>query len=210
LGEANGGLFDSLQKSTIKDSAMAIAFRYKPVKARQLAAGFLRPAPGFAMSYIKLIKLMYLADRKRLLACGSIISGDRFFSLPHGPVLSNVMDCIRGRVRDQDWMEHFKTQGYDIRMIADPGDDELCRFDEEIIQQLHSQFRDYDWQGMVGYCHANLPEWRDPGRSSSPIDYTDVLTLAGKSGAEIRAIEEQAAESLSIDYCLDLEDASLV
>lgn len=189
---------------------MAIAYRYKPVKARQLAAGFLRLAPGRVMNYTKLLKLMYLADRERLLANGSIITGDRFFSLPFGPVLSNVLDCMRCQVRDQDWLAHFKTQGYDIHMVADPGDDELCRLDGEIIERLYRQFQDYTWKEMVDYCHDNLPEWRDPGASNSPIDYREILEMSGKSPAEIRAIEELAAENLSIDYCLDVEDAACV
>jgi uncharacterized phage-associated protein len=189
---------------------MTIAFRYKPVKARQLAAAFLRFAPGHVMSYTKLLKLMYLADRERLLASGSLITGDRFFSLPFGPVLSNVLDCIRSRVRDQDWLEHFQTRGYDIRMVADPGDDELCRLDEEIVQRLHSQFQHCDWNDMIAYCHDHLPEWRDPGNSSAPIDYRDILRAAGKSEAEIQAVEELAAENLSIDYCLDAEEAACV
>lgn len=189
---------------------MAIAFRYKPIKARQLAAGFLRMTPAHVMNYTKLLKLMYLADRERLLANGSIITGDHFFSLPYGPVLSNVLDCIRCQVRDQDWLAHFKTQGYDIHMTSDPGNDELCRLDDEIIQRLYRKFENYDWRAMIHYCHDSLPEWQDPGKSSLPIEYREILELSGKSHDEITAIEELATENLSIDYCLEAEDAACV
>ncbi len=189
---------------------MTIAFRYKPVKARQLAAGFLRLTPNHSMNYTKLLRLMYMADRERLLETGSTITGDRFFSLPYGPVLANVLDCIRGQVRDQDWLEHFRKHENDIRMFIDPGDAELCRLDAEIIAALFHNFQNLDWQAMIEYCRKNLPEWRESASCNHPIEYRDILILAGKSGDEIRAIEELAAENLSIDYCLEAEEVACV
>jgi len=44
------------------------------------------------MSYMKLIKLMYLADREALLRWGRPISTDRYVSMDKGPVLSRVLD----------------------------------------------------------------------------------------------------------------------
>ena len=40
---------------------------------------------GAAMPYLKLIKLLYLADRQALLELGRPISCDLFVSMPHGP-----------------------------------------------------------------------------------------------------------------------------
>ena len=42
--------------------------------------------------YIKLIKLLYLADRAALIETGSPITGDRYVSMKFGPVLSNVFE----------------------------------------------------------------------------------------------------------------------
>ena len=39
------------------------------------------------MAYIKLIKLMYLADRRCLIETGFPITGDRMVSMPKGPEL---------------------------------------------------------------------------------------------------------------------------
>ena len=46
------------------------------------------------MNYTKFIKLLYLADRAALIRWGRPISTDRYVSMKHGPVLSNVFDLV--------------------------------------------------------------------------------------------------------------------
>jgi uncharacterized phage-associated protein len=51
------------------------------------------------MAYIKLIKLLYLADREALLRWGRPITTDRHVSMPKGPVVSQIYDLITRRAR---------------------------------------------------------------------------------------------------------------
>jgi uncharacterized phage-associated protein len=46
------------------------------------------------MSFLKLIKLMYLADRRALLEQGRSITFDRYVSMDHGAVLSQTYNLI--------------------------------------------------------------------------------------------------------------------
>jgi len=71
--------------------AVSTQLRFNERKATQVAAQFLRLRGG-RMSYMKLIKLMYLADREALLRWGRPISTDRYVSMDKGPVLSRVLD----------------------------------------------------------------------------------------------------------------------
>ena len=48
------------------------------------------------MSYLKLLKLLYLAEREALLKWGESMSGDKFVSMLHGPVMSSTFDLIQG------------------------------------------------------------------------------------------------------------------
>lgn len=64
---------------------------YKERTAAQVAAYFLWKAKE-PVKYIKLMKLMYLAEREFLLSHGSRLTGDELYSLPYGPVLSNTLD----------------------------------------------------------------------------------------------------------------------
>jgi uncharacterized phage-associated protein len=56
-------------------------------KVAQMAAFFLHEGRD-CMPLLKLIKLLYLADRESLRLHGMPISGDLVVAMPHGPVLS--------------------------------------------------------------------------------------------------------------------------
>ena len=44
------------------------------------------------MSYLKLLKLLYIVERTALLRWGRPVTFDRFVSMPHGPVMSRTYD----------------------------------------------------------------------------------------------------------------------
>src|SRR4051812_27718977 len=67
--------------------------RFREDKTTQAAALLLKWAGG-RMNYMKLIKLLYLADRTALLRWGRPITFARPISMRHGPVLSEVLDLI--------------------------------------------------------------------------------------------------------------------
>ena len=46
------------------------------------------------VSYTHLIKLLYLLDRRALSQWGRPVTGDDYFSMKYGPVLSEVLDLI--------------------------------------------------------------------------------------------------------------------
>ena len=71
--------------------AMRLPFNEK--KATQAAAYLLRLRGG-RMSYMKLIKLLYLADRISLNRRGRPITTDRYVSMDRGPVLSRTLNLI--------------------------------------------------------------------------------------------------------------------
>jgi hypothetical protein len=66
---------------------------YREPKAAQAAALLLQRAGG-TMNHMKLIKLLYLADRRALVQWGRPITFDYYVSMPHGPVLSFTLDRL--------------------------------------------------------------------------------------------------------------------
>ena len=66
---------------------------FNEFKAAQVAAWFLAQQGG-KMPHLKLMKLMYLAERASLKMHGRLITGDRFVSMPHGPVLTLTLNHI--------------------------------------------------------------------------------------------------------------------
>ena len=69
--------------------------QYDEIKATQVAAYFLSKFNN-RISKLKLMKLMYIADRESFRICGEPITYDAYCSMPHGPVLSKTYDIMKG------------------------------------------------------------------------------------------------------------------
>lgn len=146
------------------------------------------------MSYLKLIKLMYLADRAALARWGRPITTDRHVSMNHGPVLSRVLDLVNdgdapGEEVVWDAAVSAPLANHEVQLKGDPGDDEL----EAEIAVLEEVWRQYGRMGrweLVKLTHK-FPEWKDPQGSALPISYRDILAAQGIDDEEIEAIEEE-------------------
>jgi len=165
--------------------------RYREDKTAQVAARLLQHAGG-AMSYMKLIKLLYVMDRTALSRWGHPVTYDRYVSMPHGPVLSFTLD----RINEGDepnclgyWSKFISPpSAYEVSLIADPQDDDLSEAETALVDEIYSEYgRLNQWQ-LRDYCHEHFSEWKNPEGSSFAIDYRDILEAAGKTEAETKEI----------------------
>lgn len=155
-------------------------FTYNARKAAQ-AAGYLLQKRGGVMSYLKLLKLLYLADRQCLLERGNTITGDRFVSMPHGPVLSQTYDAIStgGNAEWEDIIEDRADR--EVALRNGPHNwDELSPYELRVLDAVYEKFGHLSRWAVRDYTHS-LPEWRDPQGSSLPIDPVEILRDEGKS-----------------------------
>src|SRR6266436_1981672 len=94
--------------------------RFNERKATQAAARLLK-LRGARMSYMKLIKLLYLADRTALLRWGRPITTDNFVSMDRGPVLSRMLDLATEEIlpgQTSVWAHHIsEPEHYSVRLI---------------------------------------------------------------------------------------------
>ena len=65
------------------------------------AAAYLLYKSGGSMKHLKLMKLLYLADRLSWQERDYAITGDEYYSLPYGPVLSKTLDLMHGETFNQ-------------------------------------------------------------------------------------------------------------
>src|ERR1051325_2348370 len=82
------------------------------------------------MGRMRLLKLLYLANRQSLKETGDPIVDDDNFAMKDGPVLSHTYDLIKDSERDAEaqaaWNDHFKVvDRILIQMLSDPGTDHL-------------------------------------------------------------------------------------
>lgn len=156
------------------------------------AAAYLLRLRGGRMPYMKLIKLLYLADRESLVETGYPITGDIQLSMNFGPVLSHVLDAIH--YGSPVWNEYVSVpDGYDVSLVSTAHDvalDELSPYDRAMLGRVNDTVGSLDQWALVRYTHQ-LPEWENPNGGAVPIDPRIVLQEAGRSDREI---QEVAAE----------------
>jgi uncharacterized phage-associated protein len=166
-------------------------------KAAQVAAFFAYRAGG-KINIVKLMKLMYLADRQSLDERDFSITGDNYASMKLGPMLEHTYDLAKGKAvnRRKEWDELIAPRRGNLiplaREFAEEDTEELSRADLRILEEVWSKFKDMDQWELADWAHKFCPEWRDPGQSSIPIAYGTIGKRLGKE--DPTALEEQLSE----------------
>jgi len=153
-------------------------------KVAQIAAFFLARRQG-PMSHMKLMKLMYLADRESMARFDVPMSDDFQCNMRNGPVLSSTLNLMNGFIEHRAWSELISPISNNEVWLMKPIEnleelDELSLSDLSILEhvfQEHGRKRRWD---LVDYTH-DLPEWVNPGNSSTPIDQTVTFRAFGCS-----------------------------
>jgi len=177
-----------------------IRFVFNERKTAQAAAYLLSLHKG-TLNYMVLIKLLYLADRKSLIETGVPITGDKMVSMPHGPVLSLVLDLINmGKEDSRDWFDYIsEPEKYEVSLQKEsPDNDELSKFEIGVLDDIDKKFGHLNQWQLRDFTHT-LPEWEDPNGSSYPIQPDNLLQVASIPPNEIKRISEQAEELWFLD-----------
>jgi uncharacterized phage-associated protein len=163
--------------------------QFDEAKATQVAAFFLNLRGG-QMHYIKLIKLMYLADREALLRWGAPITADRYVSMNNGPVLSKVLSLITDDRPKPVWSQFISAPlgEYEVRLVKVAPTDCLSRAEENLMQEIFERYGHRSRWDLIDNVMHKLPEWRDPSGSSIPIQIREILAAAGEGEEEISAV----------------------
>lgn len=137
------------------------------------------------MNYLRLMKLMYLSERQMLLQYGMTITGDSFYALERGSVLSTLLDMIRNKGEDSlKWQELIKTNGYQVALNVDPGDGSLSEAETEIFDEIYDYYNSLSTSDLIDFTHT-LPEWEDiyipESHTSIPITVENILTKSGNA-----------------------------
>lgn len=173
-------------------------------KVAQMAA-FLLEQGGKRFAHLKLMKLLYLADRESLDQYGYPLSGDKHVSMRHGPVLSCTLDLINGNVLSRDdgweaWISDRENHEVAVRRDFTREElDELSDADIEILSSVWGKFGHMSKFEIRDYTHDNLPEWEDPNGSSNPIPVKRIFTALGRTPTEADELKANLEAESSID-----------
>jgi len=178
---------------------------YREEKATQAAAKLLSLSPKHKMNHVRLIKLLYLADRQALINWGRTITGDDYYSLRLGPILQCTLDLLNDEINPQApsyWHKHIsERQGNEVRLLGEAPNDQLSSAEENLLQEIFDEHGKKNQWELVKLTH-DLPEWQDPGCSRLPISIRRILSSEGFSESEILEIENSISNKQSANDLL--------
>jgi len=132
---------------------------------------------------LRLLKLLYIADRESLQETGRPMLGARAVAMDHGPLHSEVLDLIKGEhIHEPEWSRFFRNDGYRVERIEDPGRASLSRYEIEKLIEVSERFANMDDWEVAERTHA-FAEWeRNAQRGTSrPIPFEDIIDAVGRS-----------------------------
>jgi len=153
------------------------------------------------INYTKLMKMLYISDKELLKQNDFTITGDQYYSLDNGPILSNVYDLIGDKHSDKNmqlyWDTFFCKEGYDVKLVHDnqlPGD-KISKAEKDVLDKIDKQFKKKSFGDLIDYTHDEklFPEvkWKEAGESSIELSIEDILKSIGRTEEEIKMIEEE-------------------
>jgi uncharacterized phage-associated protein len=173
-------------------------------KAAQVAAFFLIQAKT-PLEILKLMKLMYLAERGSFASYGEGMVGDRLVSMPHGPVLSITHNFMNGELTSSlgGWDAWIADRAARMLTLSDAKSlakvEDLLELSDADIQVLETTWQQFGrmtaWQ-LRDYTHDHCPEWQDPDGSMIPMKPEDLFKAlnfsAEQSTAYLGRMRQQA------------------
>jgi uncharacterized phage-associated protein len=180
--------------------------QYSEKKAAQVAAYFLFRAKE-RVEILKLMKLMYLAERASYQKYGEPLTGDQLFSMDHGPVLSSTLDHMNKFVPSSEggwetWVSDRENHLLGLqREIKDPRKElsQLSDADLEILESIWQEFGKYRAFDLAKLTHKICQEWEDPKGSAIPIPYFRLLRVLGYDPDVAKELEQRIACQQDID-----------
>ena len=161
-------------------------YRFELDKALQAAGVLLHAQRGDQLSSLRLLKLLYLADRESLRLTGRPIIGNPLVAAAQGPQHREVAILLKGEHPEQAvWSQYIDRDWQVVQLVDDPGVSELSAQEIETLVDVARQQRELnDWE-LVELTRG-LPEWRQSYLSGSarPMTLADILSALGFSASD--------------------------
>jgi uncharacterized phage-associated protein len=173
-------------------------------KVAQMAAYFAKKQGG-TINVMKLVKLMYLADRESVQRYGEPISYDCMLSMNNGPVLSRTLnlingdDCEGGRTWEK-WIGDRAAHNVVLQAeVSRETLDHISDADLDILRAVWERFGPMDQWQLSRWTHANCREWKYPRGSCFEISDSDLLTALGRSPEDAANLAQDIQAERALD-----------
>lgn len=184
---------------------MLLEFDYK--KATQ-AINYLTKKEGGQIDKLKLIKLVYFADRYHLRRYGRPMINDMYLAMRLGPVGSSVKDIAEfSRFLDEEEKQYATSflgrGGVDntIKSIAEVNTDVFSKSELEALDFAYTEFGGQSASSLVNVTHR-YPEWdkfksvlESQETTREPMSYTDFFSNPSNGRGDKFALTNDVLEA---------------
>jgi uncharacterized phage-associated protein len=143
---------------------------------------------------LRLMKLLYIAERECLAQHRIPITSDQPFAMKQGPILSKTHDLLRSRGDDKDqpeWDKFIQVDGTEAYLQADPGHGKLCRAIREKIEEVYNRYKKTEDEDLIEETHT-FNEWinnwegeKKGAKGSVEFSWDDAMSAQGVSAENI-------------------------
>jgi uncharacterized phage-associated protein len=184
---------------------MAPLVGFRSRKAAQICAYFALKNDG-VIEKLKLIKLVYLSERRHLSDTQHPMLYDELFSLPHGPICSSTLNGIDGEIHGHMWDDYIARNGNEVvamRKFSRNDFDEVADAELDTLAAIWNEFGHMTASQIRNWSHKHCQEYKEVGPNRrAPISYRDLLKAVGDPDAE--AIDREISEARLEEGVLDL------
>jgi uncharacterized phage-associated protein len=187
-----------------------------PNKNVQIINFFARKGGG-KVGYMKLLKLVYLTDKFMLRKYGRMLSNDRYYALPHGPIPQTIKDIAQGIVYEKTsqtenpafpvsaryclkYLKHSSGDKWGIESLREVDEDYFSKAELEAMNAVYGMFGGYSTWKLRDLTHE-FYEWKrheiDRVNASAPMRIVDFFSdIEGKNfeaffNADKKDVEEK-------------------
>ena len=172
-------------------------------KTTQAVARLIEKSGGKA-DYLRIIKLIYLADRDSIIKRGVPIVGGKYYSMQKGPVIGDVMDFVN-QMNAPGWKECITPRhGNYIQLLQAPDYGSLSTSELEILDAVVEEHLSQSTDDLVNWCHQFCDEYEHVGwfRGRKDIVVENILRAGGKTSETIHRVIKDAQEIVELDKML--------
>lgn len=116
------------------------------------------------------------------------------YALPHGPILSVILDRLNGSHSEYD--DLIGHHGYQISLVSEEPPAALSFADLKVLDQVFDEYGNLSWQQLRAITHE-FPEWKKYDRGDetwSRILIEDIGRALGKSKEEVELLKTHNRE----------------
>lgn len=167
--------------------------KFQPRKAIHAASVLARQEANSTITRLRLLKLLYIADRRMIERKGRPLFRARASALDNGPLHSPVYHLIQGEsLETPEWDKHFRCEGpRNIVMHNEPAPASLSEYEIKLLVEVSKDYADFDDYELVTETHK-FAEYRDsyvPG-TSKPIPIEAIIKAVGRESETARILAD--------------------